>query len=172
MDYYEVAKKYQPASIRTLLVGETPPPSGKYFYLPMPMYPARPIETDSSLPATIFHHYFGTRPQNVDEYHHYLVALQTAGIFLIDILDEPLKIRDRSFPNGIHPENLAQVIAAIPHLQNKIQAREIDIAERNMVFLLARKHYRTHLRQAFPAAQYWTWKAFRMREVDCVCCRQ
>jgi hypothetical protein len=74
-----------------------------------------------------------------------------------------------------HPNTMRGPVngyAAIPHLRDKITAREIDIEEGNIVFLLARTHYRTHLRQAFPAAQYWTWKAFRMREVNCVCCRK
>jgi hypothetical protein len=136
------------------------------------MHPSLPIENDTSLPATIFHHYFGNRPQDVGEYQRYLVALQAAGIFLIDILDEPLKIRDRSYPGWINAENLGKVITAISRLRNTLQARGIEIEERNVVFLLARNRHQRHLRKEFPAAQCWTWKAFRLREVEGVCCRK
>ncbi len=52
-----------------------------------------PIEQDRSLPATIFHHYFLQRPQSQEDYTALLAKLKDAGIFLVDILDEPIKIR-------------------------------------------------------------------------------
>ena len=62
IDYISEAEKYRPDTIKTLLVGEAPPPNGQtYFYLPRELKNSGTIRNDRSLPATIFCHYFGKR---------------------------------------------------------------------------------------------------------------
>jgi hypothetical protein len=54
---------YKPESIKVLLIGEAPAQNGSYFYKVPEKYPTRnsSIEDDTSMPATIFNHYFGRR---------------------------------------------------------------------------------------------------------------
>ncbi|MGO8754949.1 MAG: hypothetical protein ACLQHK_06935 [Gallionellaceae bacterium] len=155
IDYLAEAEKYRPLVISTLLIGEAPPPSGTvYFYVPRAMPTTQPVENDANLPATIFNHYFGTRPRSSEEYIKLLSALKDKGIFLVDICDEPLKVRGSD-------EGLCRIIHEIPHLRSKLKGRGIAIAEESMVFLLARRNYKSHIRCEFPAAQCLTWKKFR-----------
>jgi hypothetical protein len=51
MDFEAIRKAYQPKDIRLLFVGESPPESGKFFYLgsPMTTYTQRAFETAFSL---------------------------------------------------------------------------------------------------------------------------
>ena len=155
IDYLAEAEKYRPSVISTLLIGEAPPPSGTvYFYVPRAMPITRPVESDANLPATIFNHYFGTRPRSTEEYIKLLSALKARGVFLVDICDEPVKVRGSE-------EGLCRIIHEIPHLRSKLKDRGITIAEESMVFLLARRNYKSHIRCEFPAAQCFTWKKFR-----------
>jgi hypothetical protein len=102
MDYQSLANKYRPSVIKTLLIGEAPPPAGKsYFYLPYQMSRAS-LENDTSLPATIFGHYFGRKPDDKVEYITYVESLKEMGIFLIDIVEQAIQIRDRKSPTGIN----------------------------------------------------------------------
>ena len=94
IDYQKESVKYRPRVVRTLLIGEAPPANGKsYFYVPCPMKIGLSIENDRSLPATIFHHYFQERPTNIETYVTFLRRLQEAGIFLIDICDDPIRVQ-------------------------------------------------------------------------------
>jgi hypothetical protein len=116
IDYELERNKYRPERIKTLLIGEAPPPSGKsYFYVPKEMSLGRSIEDDTSLPATIFNHYFGRRPNNISEYKKFLIELKNMGVFLIDIIDEPIKIRGDK-------ENENYLISKLPELKLKIKA--------------------------------------------------
>lgn len=160
INYFKESEKYKPANVKTLLISEAPPPSGKsYFYVPRPMSNNRPIRYDKSLPATIFYHYFQTRPETEEEYVQLLLKLQEMGIFLIDICDEPIRIRDK---NGINKNNLNYLIAKIPSLRSKIRERGINIEDSDIIFLLPRQNYIQHLKKEFPNAKYTRWIDFRM----------
>lgn len=159
IDYYQESEKYRPEKIDTLLIGEaTPPSEKKYFYLPTKMNAERPIEKYRSLPATIFNHYFKSRPFSAEEYGQFLYRLKSKNIFLLDILDEPLRIRERS---GINEKNYKILLSRIPKLKKKIKNRGISIPENKIIFLLARRHYRKQLKKEFPQSQFRTWKDFR-----------
>jgi hypothetical protein len=157
IDYLTESEKYRPSVIERLLIGEAPPPSGKvYFYVP----PERcttglSIEEDTSLPATIFHHYFQQRPECKEEYEAFLRRLQEQGVFLIDICNEAIKVR--GCPDGVQ-----RIIDEIPNLRRKMVVRGINVADKNMVFLLPRKSYSKHLREAFPESRRLAWKEFRL----------
>jgi hypothetical protein len=114
-----------------------------------------PIEKDRSLPATIFNHYFQERPKTKYQYVDFLLQLKEKGIFLIDICNEPVKVRGS-------PEGVARIIAEIPKLQQKMAARSIHVPDRDIVFLLARNSYVKHIRDQYPESQRFTWKDFRM----------
>jgi len=116
------------------------------------------------LPATIFNHYFGKRPCNKDEYKSFLTSLKDNGIFLIDIIDEPLRIRDRNSPKQIHLQNYKYLVSCIPKLKAKILKLNIDIEEEKITFLLARQHYKSELRNEFPKSRLISWKDFRMNK--------
>ncbi len=76
INYFKISEKYRPLKIKTLLIGEAPPFSGKkYFYLPDTIQ-NRIREENTSLPATIFYHYFDTVPRDVVEYEKFLIELQ------------------------------------------------------------------------------------------------
>mgnify|MGYP000912663479 CR=1 FL=1 len=163
LNYFELSEKYRPKKVENLIVGEGPPPSGKrYFYLPIRMNPKRDIRGYRSLPATIFYHYFRSIPSTVEEYESLLIKLKERNIFLIDILDNPLKIRDRSSANGINKENYDLLISGIHGLKDKIKERSIYISEDRIVFLLARTSYKKELKREFPNAQYFRWIDFRL----------
>lgn len=163
LNYAQLSKKYQPTKVTTLLVGEAPPPSGKtYFYLPKSMGLKKSIEKDRSLPATIFNHYFGRRPNNVIEYESFLHKLKENGVFLIDIIDRNLKIRDSSQPKNINLTNLNYLISQIPILRTKLINYNIKINDENIIFLLPRRHYESVIAQNFPDSQIYTWIEFRL----------
>ena len=163
LNYFELSEKYRPEKVETLLVGEAPPPSGeKYFYLPTKMNSDRAIRFYVRLPATIFYHYFKSIPSSVEEYASFLLKLKNKNIFLIDILDEPLRITDRSSPKGINKENQDILISMIPKLKEKIKNRGISISEDKIIFLLARSSYKNELKKEFPKAKFVRWVDFRM----------
>ncbi|MFC1977857.1 hypothetical protein ACFLWS_06320 [Chloroflexota bacterium] len=156
IDYFRESEKYRPATIKTLLIGEAPPPSGKtYFYVPRAMSNATPIENDTSLPATIFNHYFHDRPTAIDRYIAYLTRLIEKGIFLIDICSDPIRVR-------ANPEGVLRIIDEIPKLRSRVLARGIQVIDSNIVFLLARNKYEKQIRCEFPNSQLVRWKDFRM----------
>jgi hypothetical protein len=162
INYRDQSQKYRPTSIKTLLVGEAPPASGKaYFYFPKPMSNARPIQNDNSLPATIFHHYFQTRPSDCEDYIEHLRKLQKCKVFLIDICDDPITVRRC-------PEGRERIIQEIPKLRDKMKERAIEVLDQDIIFLLARKTYLQHIHQEFEDSRYITWKDFRMTPETCL----
>jgi len=157
IDYFRESENYRPKVIRQLLIGEAPPPSKKaYFYVPPERCKSRlPIEKDRSLPATIFHHYFQRTRETKEEYQALLRRLQEIGVFLLDICDEPIKVRNC-------PDGVERIKKEIPKLRGKMAARGIDVADRDVVFLLPRMNYFKHLRRAFPDSKYIRWIDFRL----------
>jgi len=77
------------------------------------------------------------------------------GVFLIDICDEPIKVRG-------YPDGLRRIIEEIPNLRKKMAARGINVADKDVVFLLPRLSYLKHLRQAFPESNHVRWIDFRL----------
>lgn len=171
MDYEKISKEYIPKPhIKTLLIGEAPPPNRRtYFYLKPDDYkPNRAIEDDRSLPSTIFNHYFGRRPADSFEYEKFLKCLKKRGIFLIDIINEPLKIRAKK---GLIEENLEILLSPIN--LKKLQERIDKLTKNNskVIFLLPRYNYLKRLKELFPNASFIGWKCFRLdiREAkDCI----
>jgi len=158
IDYLVESEKYRPSTIKTLLIGEAPPPNGEsYFYLPTAPRNISNVRNDRSLPATIFNHYFGKRPKDADEYHDFLIRLKKMGIFLMDIFDKPIKVRNSD-------EGLQKIIRAIPKFRSKLKKRNIKIEEEKIVFLLARNSYKNQIRESFPKAKLVKWINFRMNE--------
>lgn len=157
IDYEKERNKYRPKNIRTLLIGEAPPPSGKfYFYVPKEMKNGRSIEDDTSLPATIFNHYFGERPESISEYTEFLEKLKEMGVFLIDIIDVPIRIRGNK-------QNEKYLISKLPELQAKIDNMGIELPQENWIFLLARTSYKIKIRESYPLAPKIRWKEFRLK---------
>lgn len=161
IDYFIESEKYRPKTIKTLLVGEAPPSSGKtYFYVPEAMSDKILIQKDSSLPATIFNHYFLKRPTTAEEYVNFLRLLHAKGIFLIDICDEPIKVRN-------NPEGIQRIKREIPKLRGKMKRRNINVAVEDILFLLARNNYIKDIKREFPNSTYKTWMDFRMSPELC-----
>ncbi len=155
IDYISEAEKFRPKVIRTLLIAEAPPPSGrKYFYVPRDVSTKRPIANDRNLSATIFNHYFRKRPSTKEGYEKLLRKLQERGIFLIDILDKPLRIRGNK-------KNKRILIKQIPKLRKKIKSRKIKIEDKKIIFLLPRKSYKSYIKRHFPNSKIISWANFR-----------
>lgn len=157
IDYQKEAEKYQPKKIKTLLVGEAPPAGGNnYFYVPRDMNGNKPAKKDANLPITIFHHYFRRkRPIKKSEYIRLLKKLQRKGIFLIDIIDEPIRVRG-------NPLGIARVRREIRKLKDKMKRRKISVKEKNIIFLAARGNYISAIRREFPYSEVFRWIDFRM----------
>jgi hypothetical protein len=160
IDYIKEAEKYRPEVIKTLLVGEAPPPNGQtYFYLPKELKNNTSIRNDRSLPATIFCHYFGKRPEGGKEYIQFLNQLKNMGVFLVDIHDEPIKVRGSA-------EGEQKIIDSIPKLYEKLQSRHINMKDQRTIFLLARNSYAKHIRMHYPYAECYPWIKFRMVNLE------
>lgn len=160
IDYVAQSEAHRPAVIETLLVGEAPPPSGNsYFYLPTTLCSTKSIRDNRSLPATIFYHYFQRLPSDEGQYSELLLELKRRGVFLVDILDEPVKVRDS-------PEGVQQIVGAIPKLREKLRRRNIDVPEDCITFLLARKTYQKSLKAEFPRSRLVPWIEFRMQRAE------
>jgi hypothetical protein len=157
IDYLGLSEKYRPAKVTTLLVGEAPPRSGeKYFYLPAKVKVMANLRRNSSLPATIFHGYFGKLPRDVSEYEAMLLELKNRGIFLIDICDEPVTVRN-------NPAGVQRIKEEIPRLRRKMAARGLNVADEAITFLLARSGYAPLLKAHFPRSIHISWVDFRTR---------
>jgi len=159
IDYLTESERYRPAVVRTLLIGEAPPPPSargeyRYFYVPMKLRNVS-IEADTSLPTTIFHHYFRTRPRSTEEYLSLLARLKQMGVFLVDICNEPIDPRNR-------PEDRDRIRAEIPRLRTGLAARHLSVPDTAMIFLLPRGGYVTTIKNSFPLATRVRWIDFRM----------
>jgi len=169
LDYLELSEKYKPENIglktKTLLVAEAPPPSGtSYFYLPGKLAKYENIEDARTLPHTIFYHHFTDIPLTIGKYEEYLKRLQKMEIFLMDILDEHLKIRDSSSSSGINQENYKKLLLQISKLRDKIKNRGIQIEDENIIFLDPYHVYSYHkeLKKEFPESEIIRWIVYRL----------
>lgn len=163
MDYKSLSDNYKPNKIKVLLIGEAPPPNGKsYFYKVPEKYPSRKssIEDDTSLPATIFNHYFGRRPENPQEYEQFLKCLKERGIFLIDILNKPIVIRKKD--GSIDEDNLKILLSEENLNELDCTIKSLTNTDTKIIFLLARTKYLKVLKNKFPNVSYITWKCFRL----------
>jgi hypothetical protein len=163
MEYEKHAKLYKPKEIKILLIGEAPPPNGKsYFYKVPEKYPTRKssIEDDTSLPATIFNHYFGRRPNDTKEYEQFLKCLKERGVFLIDIINLPLEIRKKD--KSLNQENIDKLISDdnLNDLEKRINS--LNNKDKKVIFLLARTKYLKKLKTKFSNYSFITWKCFRL----------
>ncbi len=159
LDYNALAKSYKPKVIKTLIIGEAPPSCGtKYFYKAFQMSKAK-LENDYSLPATIFGHYFGKKPTDIDEYEKMLRVLQSNNIFLIDIHDEPIQVATRK--NGTNRANMQKVKDSICLLKNKIQFVCGGLPE-EIIYLMPRGGYKRLLKALCLNSSYYGWKEFRI----------
>ncbi len=149
--YENMANNFRPKKVRKLLIAECPPVNGKYFYLP------KANVKDASLAGTIFLHHFRRNPRDVDEYYRFLRRLQKKGVFLIDILNYPLKVRSNK-------RNRSLIKKEIPRLKTNIKARGIRIKEDKITFLLPRVSYKKIIVQHFPRAEVKRWKEFREKD--------
>jgi len=154
MDYSQLAEDYKPHKINTLLVGEAPPQSGKsYFYSPTKSGKVNEI----SLPSTVFKHYFGKLPQNRKEYLSFLDSLFDMGIWVIDITDKPVKVWKEKYV--LDMDVIQEIINSLPVLKNRIKDLEVD--EKDVIFLAARRNYKKDIRKLFPASTVVEWSKFR-----------
>jgi hypothetical protein len=156
LDYLRLSERYRPRTVTTLLVGEAPPPGGEsYFYLPARLKMTADIRTNRSLPATIFYRYFKSLPRDPAEYESMLIDLKNNGVFLIDICDEPIKVRDNR-------AGLQRIKDEIPRLRRKMTERKLNVPDEAITFLLARPYYKQTLKAHFPVSTWIRWIDFRM----------
>jgi hypothetical protein len=156
LDYHALSQRNRPARVTTLLVGEAPPPNGtSYFYLPAKLRVAANIRENRSLPATIFYRYFRRLPSDVNDYESMLTALKERGVFLIDLCDDPIRVRN-------HPLGLRRIVDEIPRFREKLARRKLNVDDSAITFLLARTTYRAILKAHFPLSALVRWIDFRL----------
>lgn len=159
IDYDQEANNYIPKQITKLLIGEArPPDETHYFYIPCQMKQYEDIKDDQSLPATIFYHYFQKIPKDMEEYKKMLEALRDMGIFLVDIYENPIRVRG----NKVNQERVKN---EIKNLRGRLKDKGIDIeglGEENIIFLLARNGYVKEINKYFQVAKKIKWIDFRL----------
>lgn len=152
MKYEELAFKFKPTRIKTLLIGEAPPPNGQTYFYKIPdkySIPNSKIEDDTSLRATIFNHYFGSRPIDIKEYETFLDCLKKRGVFLIDIINENLVISKRNQP--LNKENINKLVSIENLLDLKNRISNLVTIETKVIFLLpSGRPYIKKLIEEFP----------------------
>jgi hypothetical protein len=161
INYKKLSKKNKPlGNIKTLLIGEAPPPNGTtYFYLPGESRLHILIEDDNSLPATIFNHYFDNRPNDKIEYQKFLDILKQNGIFLIDMHEKLLQIRLRK---ELKLENVEKVRQQIPMLKERIKNIKGVTKKTKVIFLMPHPVYNAAIHNFFTNPTIKSWKEFRM----------
>lgn len=100
--YNGIAENFKPTCINELIICESFPSSGHYFYIPK--------KKCKWLSGTIFLRHFGRLPHSVQEYYDFLIKLQSNGVFMVDIYENPLDVK----------ENKDLVKNEIPKLPNRI----------------------------------------------------
>ena len=87
------------------------------------------------------------------------MRLKDLGVFLIDLFDAPIQVRNSR-------EGVQQIREAIMVFRDKLKRRNIEVAEENIVFLLARTSYRATIRQTFPWSRLVPWIDFRTSSAE------
>lgn len=90
--------QYLPANpIEYLLIGESPPMSGSYFYIPEDIR-----RKGQSLPAKVFRSFLGVKG-GVDEQRHEqcLIELQARNFFLVDLSTIPIDLFVHEYRKGV-----------------------------------------------------------------------
>ena len=154
INYSKLANNYRPDKIKTLLVGEAPPQSGKsYFYLPVDkVHPG-------SLPGTVFIHYFGILPQSKKEYAYFLDELKRRGIWMIDITNVPENVWLNKRKWEKNEEAIQRIANQLPKLKQRIS--DLGVNEKDVIILLARNDYASKVRALFPNSVKTSWSKFR-----------
>ena len=89
--------------------------------------------------------------------YQYDPKLKEDGIFLIDIIDEPIPIRGNK-------ENENYLITQIPKLKDRMKSMNINVDEEKWIFLLARNSYKKYLNNEYPKAKKIRWKDYRLHK--------
>lgn len=157
MNYATIAKPYKPKCIKILLIGEAPPHNGtSYFYKIPAKYPLM----DTSMPFTIFNHYFNKCPNDKIQYKDFLECLKSREVFLIDIINKPLEIRKNrkfNFPN------IAKLTCSNTFKNLKQRIKRLSNCDTKIIFLLPTgRPYIKKLQKVFPNASFVNWKCFRL----------
>ena len=179
INYTELANNYRPENeIKWLLIGEAPPPNGDtYFYLPKV-----PIRKDS-MPKTIFMHYFDDIPDTEEKYQQLLEILKSMGVFLVDIVNENIKVRDiyaetficeyfdkKPLMKGVRKKEFEEVLRNIPLLEKNLKNRGIAVPSSNWIFLLPGSRHRiSYIKSFYPDSRAFRWHKFRRKEIKCPC---
>lgn len=158
--YKDAVKKYKPAKIKTLLIGEAPPPpteknpNPNYFYI----VPKNRQGHAESLPGRVFKHYFGDYAQSTEDYENKLDKLRDMGIFLIDIVEEPITVKaGRGVPEN--PESIQIIKEALPRLKKRIH--ELGISEKDVIFLIPKgRSYERYAKKLFTDSKFYGWREF------------
>lgn len=155
---------FKPSKIQILLIGEAPPPnSDKHFYVvPQKYKPSKlTIDRDSSLPSTIFNHYFKRLPTDELEYEVFLKCLMNKGIFLIDIINERLEIKKWRQP--VNQTSVSKLISNENLNDLKCRIKKLIQSDTKIIFLLPTgRPYVKKLREEFQDASFVNWKCFRL----------
>ena len=139
--YRAIADNFKPRKISKLIVAESPPLSGRYFYLPK--------QPCIGFGKTIFLHEFRKAPKNVEEYYEFLVELKKRRIFMIDIIEYPLK-----FKRDMRNQQL--LLGNLDNLRKRIK----KLNPKKVVFVLPRRSYLKEIKKRFPEAEVYTWKKY------------
>jgi hypothetical protein len=161
LKYKNAAEKYKPNKIKTLLIGEAPPPpteknpNPNYFYIT----PSKFTGHNASLPGRVFTHYFGSYAKGKEDYANKLEKLRDNGIFMIDIVEEPITVKKSKLEPEI-PESVEIIKNSLPKLKERI--KELGVSEENVIFLIpSHRSYRKDARRMFPNSKFPKgWKEF------------
>jgi len=161
LDYEAIAEKYKPrGEIKHLLIGEAPPHENpdNYFYIPREKGVGTGFQGfHASLPGLVFKKFLGYVPTNKMEYVLCLKKLQAMGVWVIDLVPEPLVVNTRA--SGVDPEAVDVLVDAVPDLKRRVD--DLGVPYKNIILLNLRSRVNTALIKAFPGAKpYKTWKQF------------
>lgn len=98
-DLYKLLRDYfRPIKIKKVYIGESPPKSGKYFYLPKRNF------SEKSFGYQIFKREKMKSPSNEQEYFNNLLELKRRGVYITDLFGVPTKIRKKNLTTELLEE--------------------------------------------------------------------
>ena len=101
----EIRKKFRPAKVKILFVGESPPANGGFFYVSSPM---------TAYMARVFANTFGERFQSLGEFLNYFKA---KGYFLDDLSHQPVDNMPRQKRRRVLANSVAQFAKRLTEYQ-------------------------------------------------------